>query len=375
MNIISLAGKEIRHRPATFLVSVLFVIATISSMVCVWNMSAASQDQVRKIMKDMGTDILILPEKTDMADYWNGRYGIQCMPEDYVKKLAAIPEINARHFIAKLQAGIKVNGADLILTGLLPEIGPVGQKLKEPMSPTIKEGDALLGYEAARLLKSKEGETIEITGRTLFVKQVKLPEGTIDDIRIFTNLKVAQQLLEKPGLINAIDALSCICLDPLTIIQQQLKKGLPDTKVILYRSIAVSRIKGRMVMEQFGLYIQILLVTLTALVIALHSFSDVSARREEIGILMAIGVSPLKIFTLFISKLLLIGLTGGAGGFLLGTWLAVYLGPAIVQAPVSPRMDLLGIALLFACLLVIVAGLIPAIKASRLDPAEILRVK
>ena len=58
------------------------------------------------------------------------------------------------------------------------------------------------------------------------------------------------------GEINEIKALNCLCLttgedDPLNILREQLSEVLPETKVIMNRTIAVARERQRLMLEGY----------------------------------------------------------------------------------------------------------------------------
>jgi putative ABC transport system permease protein len=116
-----------------------------------------------------------------------------------------------------------------------------------------------------------------------------------------------------------------------------------------------------------------------ALWIALMGFINVRSRREEIGILRTVGISARDIFMLFTWKQFSIGILGGFLGLVLGTILpflfsgtdqALRIGA--VGSPVF-WLGLGALSVIGASFLSIVAGWIPAMVASRQDPAEVLK--
>ena len=112
-------------------------------------------------------------------------------------------------------------------------------------------------------------------------------------------------------------------------------------------------------------------------------YISVLERTREIGLMKALGMRRRGINLLFIFEAMLIGLIGGAMGVLAGYTLGTLVNPVInkkleLPAGVSllefkpAQMVLLVGALMLVAML---AGLLPARKASKLDPIEALRTE
>ena len=107
-------------------------------------------------------------------------------------------------------------------------------------------------------------------------------------------------------------------------------------------------------------------------------------RTREIGILKAVGASPGDIRHLFVAEAALIGLVGGVVGTVLGWLLGLGLNEAFLaylrwqEIPMEGTFFvvtgwLVALALTFATVVGLLAGLYPAARAARLDPLEALR--
>jgi ABC-type antimicrobial peptide transport system permease subunit len=107
-------------------------------------------------------------------------------------------------------------------------------------------------------------------------------------------------------------------------------------------------------------------------------------RTREIGILKAVGASPGDIRLLFVVEASLIGLLGGVVGTIFGWLLGLGLNAAFLaylqwqEMPVEGTFFvvtgwLIALALGFATVVGLLAGLYPAARAARLDPLEALR--
>jgi putative ABC transport system permease protein len=94
-------------------------------------------------------------------------------------------------------------------------------------------------------------------------------------------------------------------------------------------------------------------------------------RRPEIGLRRALGATRGQIRAQFLSEALLLSALGGAGGALLGSTICALYATSQHWPTVVPAWATLG-ALGTTLLIGVAAGLYPAIKASKLAPAEAL---
>jgi putative ABC transport system permease protein len=128
----------------------------------------------------------------------------------------------------------------------------------------------------------------------------------------------------------------------------------------------------------FILGVVLLLIALISLVISGIGIMNimlvtVTERTREIGIRLAVGATRRDILLQFLAEAILISVAGGMVGVLAGLAPPVaarYLAP---QIPVEVSWTAVAVAFLFSFLVGLIFGMIPAGRASRLNPTEALR--
>ena len=127
-----------------------------------------------------------------------------------------------------------------------------------------------------------------------------------------------------------------------------------------------------------ALTIVLLLISAIALIISGIGIMNimlvtVTERTREIGVRMAVGAGRRAIRWQFLSEALFLSMGGGALGILLGVSIPLAVRYLVegVRIPISGPSII--IAFLVSCLVGVIFGIIPAERASRLNPTEALR--
>lgn len=377
---IRLIIKEIIHRKFNFLLGMLAIIIAVAFFVFFFTTSEASKRETIRLTRDMGFNLRIIPQKTDMDGFWTTGFSEDTMPEEYVLRFTAFKDVSYAHLTAILHQKVSWHNKEVVLTGISGEIEPSGAK-KTPMIYAIKAGTVYVGYEIANSLNLIEGETIDILGKKFTIERTLSETGSDADIRIYATLHDVQDLLDMKGMINEIKALNCLCLtsgedDPLDILREQLSEVLPEAKVIMNRTIAVARERQRLMLENYFAFIIPFIVITCAVWIGVITLLNVRDRRQEIGILRALGYRSGKIASLFLGRAVLFGVLGAILGFGIGTALSLIYGPDIFKVTansVKPIYNLLVWSLVAATTLAAFSAIIPTMIAITQDPAQTLR--
>jgi predicted permease len=103
-----------------------------------------------------------------------------------------------------------------------------------------------------------------------------------------------------------------------------------------------------------------------------------AARRRETAVCLALGAARLRLVRHSLVEALLIAALGGLGGLFLGTWgisvlAALVSGALPISLEVSPDWRVLAFTMLTSCATALVFGLLPALRAARIDPLPWLK--
>ena len=101
----------------------------------------------------------------------------------------------------------------------------------------------------------------------------------------------------------------------------------------------------------------------------------VTERVAEIGLLNALGATPMRIRLIFLLESTLLATVGGAIGLSLGTLLASLIKWLVSGLPVSIHWTYVLVALVLSGFIGLAAGIVPAIRAARLNPVDALRME
>jgi len=218
----------------------------------------------------------------------------------------------------------------------------------------------------------KPGATLPIKGETFTVRDVLPETGTVDDTRVFAHLHTVQRLFGRGRVVNAIEMVGC-CKEISRGLIDGLNRLLPEAKVVTMKQIAQTQLSTNVTMERFSIVFLVIILAVGGVSIANYMLANVYERRKEIGTFLALGATRRCISTIFLWKAVLLGVSGGVTGYLVGSGLALVLGPRIADVPVVPLPSLIGWALLAAVGIAVLASAVPVWKAAQSDAAEILQ--
>jgi putative ABC transport system permease protein len=396
MKLQTLVLREIFERKSQLLTSFVAILLGITVIVSIKNISHYSELAVAREMDTLGANVLILPKSATLQDYYASDLQSETIPEEYVTQLAMSDLAGLDNISPKLSMPVELQGKTFTLTGILPKnefqakaawggagvfsrpigcgasVGMMGSDDKKTLArkrviDNLEDNEVLVGADVGAKLGLKDADKLDVLGRSFNVTAVLPQTGTVDDSRVFAHLHVVQDLSKKGPVINAIEVIGC-CQEISKGLVAKINSLLPDAKVVTVTQIADAQIKINRMMSNLSLMFLVIIVFVGGASIANYMYANVFERRREIGTLMALGANSGLVLRIFLLKALILGVAGGIGGYVIGTILAVVLGPKLAGVIVLPMPMLALLAVGVSVALALLASYFPARRAARLDP-------
>jgi putative ABC transport system permease protein len=223
-----------------------------------------------------------------------------------------------------------------------------------------------------------------------------LSTGGPEDDAIVSPLAIAQQLADKPGQYRKlyVSALTkpeddfgrrdprtmapdelerWSCSPYVSSIAYSIKQVLPGADVRVIRRVAEG--EGRILSSVRMLLWLVTFAALlaAALAVGASSAASVIERRTEIGLMKALGAGSGTVGFLLAAEQLLLAFVGGGLGYALGILLAHVVGEKIFGVAPEPSLMVLVVTIGLAAGVTLLGSAVPLRRASRYEPAPILR--
>lgn len=237
------------------------------------------------------------------------------------------------------------------------------------------ESRCVIGRNVARQLGLAPGSAFDLTyrgGTAHFTLAGILDSGGTEDNQIFIDEKKAHTLAAVEGQIAVVQLNVRGTPEEISQYASRLGAALPADDVHPIRDVTVA--EGGLLAR-----IRLLIAAMVALILALTALCVLATmaalameRRQDVGLMKALGGSISKIVALFLTEVGVLGATGGAIGCVAGFILSRWMGERVFGASISPRWD--AVPLTIGMMIVAaLAGALPLRMLGNVKPAVILR--
>ena len=298
----------------------------------------------------------------------------------------------------KVMAPVFFNSGTIEISGVINGIDVLAEEKLFKISDYIIEGKVpdllqnnsiIIGKGLAEKMLLEKGDIIKVTtskGNLASLKIVGISQvgiADIDDTMSYTSLITAQKLLGEPT--NYITDIQVKTYDITTspALAKEFKEKF-DIDTIDYQTTNAQFETGSSIRSIISYAVGIVLLIVAGFGIYNILNMMIFEKMDSIAILKATGFSGNDVKWIFISLSMIIGLVGGIFGLLFGFVFSHIIDvipfntaslPTIKTYPINYNPLFYVIGITFALITTFIAGLFPALKASRVDPVEIIRGK
>ena len=395
LNIILFAIKNLRRKMTRTFLLLLAVTVVTGTLFSATLFISSMQNALKIGTYRLGADVLVVPEKYESearAALLAGEPTSFYMDRSVLDKVRAVEGVKraSPQLFIKPTSFTCCYSVEAFLVAFDPatdfNITPWLEKnLKKP----------LVGNEVitGRNIPVVVGDTMPFFGTPFKVVGTMEPTGMkFFDQSVFMTMDAAYQMAENSKT-RAMQPIT-IERDKISAVLVQVQEGFsPDRAAIRIehdidgvKAIASDEVVSTVRKQLGGLLKGILAISAVLWVLALlmmgFAFSMiVNERQRELGLLRSMGARKSHVFKLIVTEALIISLMGGLVGLISGSALLVTFKSLILHSlklpyllpPLSTLIELVLGAVIFSMLTGLLASLLPAVSASRMEPYEAIR--
>jgi putative ABC transport system permease protein len=323
-----------------------------------------------------------------------------------MRSIAAMPEIRifTSRSITNGMLATTTGSTGVQINGVVPDreydVSQLRNKIIEGnIFDTVKKNEIMIGKKLAKKMKLKIGSRLvltftdtsdEIVAAAFRVTAIYQSDNApLDEKNVYIKMEELNTLLGTSGAFHEI-ALLLKHDDDADVVQKQLQQKFPGYLVESWKEISPETALLVNTTNQYSYIIMVIIMFAVAFGIINTMLMSILERTREIGMMMALGTSKLKIFFLVLLETIFLTLAGTPVGLLIG-WLTTSfyhkhgldlsgMGTEMMSSfgfgtmiyPEFPADKLAGILIIVAGT-AIISCLFPAMKALKLRPVEALR--
>jgi putative ABC transport system permease protein len=343
------------------------------------NLQLDAKKRLTTEFRALGANVIITPQQanseTSMRNTMEEEILAQ-IPAEYEGKpvpavgflylVGEVAKEGAAHFAPAVIAGTEGQGVTKIRPG----------RRTEYLANLESDADACeIGSKAAELFKVHAGDTLELRnqGKTASCKLFAVvATGGAEDTQIFTRLKTAQSLASLEGRLSLIQLSLTATPDSMKSFISSLRQRLPGSSVNGIKQFA--EVESRIYTRISGLLTAtVLLVLLLTSLCVMAGMTNVAAeRKNDVGLMKAIGGSVRAVVRLFLTEAILLGIGAGLAGSALGMAVSIWLGMAVFGVAAEPRWIVYPVSVALTVFVSVVSAF-PLRRLANLRPASVFR--
>jgi putative ABC transport system permease protein len=280
--------------------------------------------------------------------------------------IGAVAKAGEIHHQAAVIAGTEGQGLTQVRPGRRTEYSAELEKAPEACE---------VGAKAAGQFKVHSGDSLHLRnqGREATCKIFAVvATGGAEDSQVFTKLATAQTLADLPGRISLVQLSVTGTPDSISRFILALSRRLPSADVHGIKQLAEA--EGKLYNRISGLLTTtvIIVLLLTSLCVMAGMSNVAIERKNDVGLMKAIGGSVRRVVQLFLAEAILMGIAGGVIGSAFGILGSIWLGKTVFGVAAQPRWIVYPVSVGIT-IIVSIASAFPLRRLASVRPANVFR--
>jgi putative ABC transport system permease protein len=357
------------------LVILLALGASAALTAALLNLQVDARDRLTKEFRVFGANIIVAPRDTKSSSP-----AAVTLDESIVDKVrqSLPPRASADSYlylVASVSAASSAQPVNAVIAGKRTERITQSPGQSAIVTPRDNTNLCLVGAKAAQQLNLQPGASLTLKNdqrEEVCTSEIADSRGDAQDSQIVVNLDAAQRLASLPGKVSLIQL--SVPGTPREIREyiSTLAQNIPAADVHGLRQFTDAEAK---------IYTRVsgLLTATTALVLALTGLCVMAAmtnvameRKNDVGLMKAIGGATRRVLRLFLAEAALLGLAGGIVGAAFGLLLSIWLGKTVFGVAARPRLIVYPVSVALTILVAIVSAY-PLRRLANISPASVFR--
>jgi|SRR5579885_397824 putative ABC transport system permease protein len=342
------------------------------------NLQIDAKKRLTTEFRALGANVIVAPRDASASS------GGATLPQEMLSKIPAenagkpVPAVGFLYLIGEVAKAGQVHHQPAVIAGVdgegITKVRP--GKRTEYSSELEQAANACeVGAKAAEQFQVHAGDSLHLRNQgrvaTCEVFAV-LATGGPEDSQIFIRLAIAQALAELPGRISLIQASVTGTPDVVQSFIAALANRLPQADVHGIKQLAEA--EGKLYNRISGLLSAtvVLVLFLTSLCVMAGMSNVAIERKNDVGLMKAIGGSVRRVVRLFLAEAILLGIMGGIVGSAIGILGSIWLGKAVFGVAARPRWIVYPVSVAIT-VVVSIASAFPLRRLASVRPANVFR--
>jgi putative ABC transport system permease protein len=357
------------------LVILLALGASAALTAALLNLQVDARDRLTKEFRVFGANIIVSPRDTESSDA-----GVATLDESTGEKVrqSLPPHASADSYIylvASVSAANSTQPVNAVIAGKRTERADQSSAHAAGVTPPDNKKICSVGANAAQQMHLQPGDHLALKNDSreeTCMSEIAETRGDAQDSQIVVNLEAAQRLASMLGKVSLIQVSVAGTPREIRNYIAALAQNIPDADVHGLRQFTDA--EARIYTRVSGLLTAttILVLALTGLCVMAAMTNVAMERKNDVGLMKAIGGATRRVLRLFLAEAALLGLAGGVVGAAAGLMLSIWLGKAVFGVAARPRLIVYPVSVALTILVAIVSSY-PLRRLAYISPAAVFR--